>query len=519
MSELLNSSKAGRLNFNFNIWAFCVLVLAGILRFYKLGQRCLFGDEVSTLGIISGDSWLQVWLKVAEGYRADLPFYYIILHYWNLINQSLFWLNCFSVFVSLASLIAAYRICVYLFDKKAALLSIYLLAISPLHILYAQMIRYYSLISLLNIISLYFFIKFIHKNSVFKGVLYVLFRAASIYINYASLLFFLFEGVFLLTYKKKYPLSFRRWLVFVPIILILCFPAVFYFFRDFSILLSGEGFARLPLKIGFIGNFIYTFFAFSLGETVSPFNYPVVLAAGSTYLFIIAGFLKAYFSKKIPREPANFLLMSLLVSVSACSFSNYNSPRYILAGAIIYGIIVSLGILQASKKTAVVLLLLLTGLKFYALNNLYASRQYANREIVDSWDDIALFARSYSQGQDVVLYNSISFAHYYKFLDSKALALPLPKQAEEMRFLIKEKLAPLKARRIIFADSPLSGNMMGSGKEKSGLLKEWLKENNFELIREEGFDRDEEAVFKRRYIARPFPEYRTIVYVYAKKEK
>lgn len=515
LSLSLNPFKSRRANFYSTILLFGILILAGLLRFYRLDERCLFIDEVLTLDIISGASWRQVWQKVVEGYQGDLPLYYVILHYWNLVNQSMLWLRVFSVVTSLLSLLVTYKFCLYLFDKKTALLAIYLRAISPLRILYSQTIRYYSLNSLFNLLSLYFFIKAVHRNSKARWFLYILARAISIYINYSSLLFLFFEGIFMWLYDKKYPSSSKRWLVSVLVILVFCFPMAFYFFRDFNVLVSGEGFSRIPLRHGFIANFLYTFFAFSLGKTVSPFNYPVVLISGITYLFTMISFFKAYFLKKISREHANFLLMGLFIVVALCSVSNYNSPRYILAAGTMYGIIISLGILKNPKKVAIALILLVSLLRFYSLYNLYTERQYHKKEMVDDWDDIAAYVKSNSRPDSVVIYNVLTFAYYFKASGCKATAFALSESDEDMPIFIKENLEPHKnSSQFIFVDSSLSGLQMERYEYEITFLNNWLRENNFKLLSKKGFDEERWFEQKRKFIDRPFPQYRTTVYIY-----
>jgi hypothetical protein len=494
---------------------FSVLIIAGLLRFHKLDERCLFGDEVLTLDMITGSSWRAIWQKVVENCPGDLPLYYIVLHYWGLINQGTFWLRAFSVFTSLISLIIIYKFCVYLFDKKTALLAVFLRAISPIRVLYSQTIRYYSFNSLFNLLSLYFFIKAVHRNTKPRWLLYIFARVISIYINYSSFLFLFFEGIFIWLYDKKYPSSSKRWLVSLLVIMAFCFPVAFYFFRDFGTLLSGEGFSRVPLRGGFIANFFYTFFAFSFGQTISPFNYPVVIIGALIYLCIIASFFKGYFQKTIPREPANFLLLILLIVVGLCSFSNYNSPRYILAAGSIYGIVVALGILGSPRRQAVGLLSAVILLQSYSIYNLYTEQQYHKKEMIDNWDKIASYVKNNSSPQELVIYNVHTFLYYFKASGCRADVIALSESDEDMPSFIKDNLEPhRRSSRIIFVDSPLSGLRIQHYEYEIGSLNNWLKENKFNLSSKKCFDKDRFAQEKRKFMDRPFPECRTTVYVY-----
>lgn len=277
---LLKQLKRQLVDFRLPILLVCIFLLGAALRFYKIGERCFFCDEVATIGIISQSSVTNLWKNVTDNFPTDLPFFYVLLHFWKIFNESTFWLRTLSVLSGSLLILVAYKLAKYLFDRDTALLTAYLVSISPLLILYSQILRYYSLNSLLNLLSLYIFIKAVHSNRISGWFFYALVMAISIYISYGSFLFLFFEGIFIIAYKRKYPLSFKRWLFCCAVIFLAYLPLIPYLFRDFNLLLKGDGVIRMPLKSGWIGTLAYFFFSFSLGQTISPFNYPVVIVAG-----------------------------------------------------------------------------------------------------------------------------------------------------------------------------------------------------------------------------------------------
>ena len=295
------------------------------MRFYNIEKCCLHNDGVLTVGIISDSkSLLETWRNVVGGFHGDLPGYYVILNLWGrLIGGSVFCLRLFSLACGLLFVGVVYKLAKLLFDRRTAILSAYLSAISPLLVFYSRKVRYYSLSSFLHLASLYFFIRVIEKRDSGFGYgcgyrkphhrplaywkpnhrplayldcfFYVLLTAAGFYVNYSVFLFLLPQALFIIIYSRSYPSGLKRWLKCVFLVFILWLPISGYFFRDIILLLQAEGFTHTPLKAGVPASFLYFFFSFLLGETVSPFNYPVVAAGVAVYSIIMAKFLKERF--------------------------------------------------------------------------------------------------------------------------------------------------------------------------------------------------------------------------------
>ncbi len=518
MKSSLSPKLSGKLRDKLipHILFICIIILGAFIRFYNIDKRCLSGDGVSTIEMISQFSVKAVWQKVIQDYPGDLPFFYILLHYWQLFGSSVFWLRSLSALSGILVILLSYKLTKYLFNNKTALLVSFLVATSSFNVLYDQTVRYYSLNGLFNLLSLYLFVRALNKNHISGWCSYAIARITAIYMNYSSFLFFISETFFIIFYRIKYSKSFKRWLLSFIIILIFCLPMRNLFLRDFALLLNGEGFERVPLYIGPIGNILYFFFTFSVGKAISPFNYPVIAVAVITYLIILVSFFRAFSLGKFAREQVIFVMSCLIISTTLCAFSNYNSPRYIMASGVLYSIIIALGILSIPKKKIVwFMIIVISMLRFYALYNLYNERQYRTMELIDDWDEIASFAESRAGSSDIIIYNSNAFAYYLNKINSQKTAYKLPDNEEDMRVFLRERESR-KIPQIILVDSPLSGNSIELYQEEFALLRDWLKRNNFKLVNTQPFDKDPEAEIKRRYLKRHFPEYRTTVYTYSK---
>ena len=73
------------------------------------------------------------------------PLYFMLLHLWLIGGEDITYLRLFSVLTGVLSIGGIYLLSRQLFEKRVDLISALILAISPLHIYYSQMVRNYSL--------------------------------------------------------------------------------------------------------------------------------------------------------------------------------------------------------------------------------------------------------------------------------------------------------------------------------------------------------------------------------------
>ncbi|HLD41013.1 MAG TPA: glycosyltransferase family 39 protein, partial [Candidatus Omnitrophota bacterium] len=500
----------------YSILLTAIFVLGAFLRFYNIEKCCLHGDGVLTAGIISDSkSLIDTWRNVTGGFHGDLPAYYIILDLWSyLVGDSVFCLRLFSLVCSLLFIAVVYKLAKLLFDRKTAILSAYLSAISPLLVFYSRKVRYYSLSSFLHLAGLYFFIRVIEKRDYRNCLFYVLLTAAGLYVNYSAFLFLLSQALFIILYRHSYPSGLKSWLKCLALVFILWLPISGYFFRDFILLLQSEGFVHAPFKAGWLISALHLFFSFFFGETVSPFNYPVVAAGAAVCSIVLAKFLKERFFYKTDRNVV-FLIITILTVTFLCALSGYNFSRYIKAVSGLCAIAAALGILSFRKKTFVlVLIFVVTSLSAYSLHNLYARKEYHHKEFADSWDKISEYVDNNSDAKDMIVFNGLAFGYYMEKINPLKSIHSMPEDEEGMRQLIREAIEGPKVERVVLVDAPLSGLRMKDFEDEIALLKDYLSGHNYRLVKQECFDRDRRASLRRKFVDRPFPDCRTTVYVY-----
>jgi Dolichyl-phosphate-mannose-protein mannosyltransferase len=198
-----------------------VFAVALLLRLYRLGAHDLWYDEVFSV----------LYAEFRSGGGPTL--FWKILSFWiKIFGISEFSLRFLPMLFSFFTTIAVFLLGKELFNRKTALFSTWLIAVSPFHLWYAQEARHYSMSVFLGTLSSYILFLTLRQNSLKKWAAFVLLSLAGVCTNYFHL--FLLAAQFL---YGLYISQFRRrkvFLLFLPVAAVLSlFPP-----QDFLRLLS-----------------------------------------------------------------------------------------------------------------------------------------------------------------------------------------------------------------------------------------------------------------------------------------
>ena len=173
------------------------ILLVGIcLRLYNLDEESLWFDE--GVSVFRSAQSLPGLMEDARNVGGNPPLYFIVLHYWmELFGQSEWAVRSLSVLFGMFSLLAAYRIGILLWDKPTAILATLLAAISHYHVYYAQEARCYTMMAVLGILSMDYFLRLIQTPRTSCLIGYVLTGSALIYTHYYGPLFLVAQNLFL----------------------------------------------------------------------------------------------------------------------------------------------------------------------------------------------------------------------------------------------------------------------------------------------------------------------------------
>jgi mannosyltransferase len=146
---------ASRINATTALILLVIVAVGAALRFHLLEVRG-FGDEAARWTFASLP-WSSFWKEVGRD-EINMVFYYLLLRGWLVLGDSEWIIRSLSVVLGVATLPALYLLGSRLFGRKAGLISAALLAVHTFHIRYSQEARSYSLLTLLLVLSTYFFI-------------------------------------------------------------------------------------------------------------------------------------------------------------------------------------------------------------------------------------------------------------------------------------------------------------------------------------------------------------------------
>ena len=135
----------------FPTWLVVVFFLAVLLRFSALDRNSLWFDEA--WGVFRANQPVETTLT-GDIEVGRPPLYYVGLHYWiDWFGSSELSVRLPSAIASLLSVGLIYSLGHQLFNRRVALVAMSLLAVSTLHVWYAQEVRMYIFISFLGLIA------------------------------------------------------------------------------------------------------------------------------------------------------------------------------------------------------------------------------------------------------------------------------------------------------------------------------------------------------------------------------
>ncbi len=191
--------------------ALLAVVLVGLsLRVYQLGAESLWGDEAFSVWI-SRMSFSRM-VATATAIDNHPPLYYYVLHYWmSWFGSSEVSVRLLSAIFSVLAIPMIYLIGRELFDREVGLLSALILAFSALNIQYSQEARMYSLMVLLALVSMYFFLRFLRRSTLVVAIAYVVPTALLLYAHVYGVFVVLAQNAYLATLLLLPNRTFRVW--------------------------------------------------------------------------------------------------------------------------------------------------------------------------------------------------------------------------------------------------------------------------------------------------------------------
>jgi hypothetical protein len=135
-----------------------VLLLGMGLRLWGLDSKSLWQDEIFTAAIASPENGALEVVTIPL-YNTALPappLYFLITHFFLFLGDYDFLLRFPALAFGLLGLAATYTLGARLFGEVEGIIGALLLAVAPFHVRYSQDARFYTLLVLLSLLSVYF---------------------------------------------------------------------------------------------------------------------------------------------------------------------------------------------------------------------------------------------------------------------------------------------------------------------------------------------------------------------------
>ena len=177
-----------------------ITFLAFILRWADVNSAALWIDELYCFDIASKTSILEI-LKTVFHTDLHAPLFFIILHFWmKLVGTSDKALIFLPVLFSTLSVPVGYFLSKKLFNEKTAVIFSIFNTISALEIYYAQELKFYSLLPILGLISVYCFLKIVQEFDIKNAIYLFLANTIIVYTFNAGVFFVAAEFIVGLAY-------------------------------------------------------------------------------------------------------------------------------------------------------------------------------------------------------------------------------------------------------------------------------------------------------------------------------
>jgi len=174
-----------------------LFALAAFIRFYKLGEKQLWVDEIIQVIHSTPHRIIDLLLGVTKD-RGAAPLDYLIQHFFIAgLGSSEVTARLHAAIFGSLTVIAIYFLVRKIFDEKVAFLTTFLYAVYPLHHHYSQEGRPYALFTFLTVCSYIAFLYALQKNKLLNWLCYGAITLLLLYSNYYAVFVMLSQFVFI----------------------------------------------------------------------------------------------------------------------------------------------------------------------------------------------------------------------------------------------------------------------------------------------------------------------------------
>ncbi|MCK4261947.1 glycosyltransferase family 39 protein, partial [bacterium] len=250
-----------------------ILLLGTFLRLHQIGSKSLWLDEACSLSRAE-KAFLPMIKDIAKN-DAHPPLYNALLHFWVYGGRGEGWMRGLSSLFGILTILVIYKFASFLFGRRVGLISALIIAFSSYQVFYAQEARLQTLVTLLILLSLYFFYRSLKEGRTVFWLAFILFTILSLYTFFYSFFILLVENIFFFLNFKRYRNAFKIFIISQIGILLLFLPWMPVLAQRMQ--LAGVRHSFSPPFSTLLSNAWRTFSQFTLGYSVLGESRPEIL--------------------------------------------------------------------------------------------------------------------------------------------------------------------------------------------------------------------------------------------------
>jgi len=477
---------------------FVVIVLSGLLlRIYNLGTESLWVDEITSV-YLAHSNIAQIIADRSQS--VNPPLYFALLHAWvQFFGDSEVALRLPSAIFSIAAIIMMYHLGLLIWNKQVGLIASLLLSISSFHLYYAQEARGYSLMSLLTLLSMYFFIKMqSEKKNRAIIIEYIVSSILLMYTHFYEIMIIAAQNGYIiimhLRSKDEKKIDIWRWAFIQIIIAALYLPWLGFLIKQFINIQSGYW---IPKPDAY--SLLETFLAYSAYSKIL-----LLFFAGLILLAIIdvermlkfagLGKIADHISSRpwgLRRSSTNKSLLlvtwlSVPIVLSFC-ISQFSTPiyytRYTIGASLAYYLLSAIGIQKIKSKNLRIVIIAV--IMCFFVRDL---RDYYIYDMKNQWREAAEYVDAHADPGDLLIFNEAGqsdiFGYYTHRSDVTIKGFDL-----DTRVITEQTSQP--AQKIGDLDAVVQGYrrvwlLLAESNDTEGLIKHQLTEQ-YNLSLQDGF--------------------------------
>ncbi|MFA5402649.1 MAG: glycosyltransferase family 39 protein [Candidatus Omnitrophota bacterium] len=382
-------------------------LLALLLRIINLTKYDLWFDEVTSLVEVK----LNNFWYLSTNFTFQ-PLYNLLVQYWQVFGDSLFILRLPSVIFGVASVILIYFTGESVFNRKAGIISAFLLSLSPFSIHYSQELRPFSLLIFLVLLSTYAYFKLLNKRSFPFWSINIIANLLSVYLVCTSAPILLVQALFMIFNLRKNRL--REVLLFQSVQFFFLLPWIYITIKHFLLMLDiTRVYCQFSPFISSISaanlfysfkNFISGYYASDIVRNISSVFFALLILKGTKDSF-------AHYKKKWYML-LSFLLIPVLTLFIFSKFRPFYAERYFSFAIIFLFLMAGFTLSNLGRKMIMLCLGVYCFISIPSLNNYYSNRitcNFIERQGTNPKKELkkaAYFLKANYKNGDLVLHTS-----------------------------------------------------------------------------------------------------------------